>query len=703
MPEFVASSVTIVLPAYNAAGIVGESVARLRAELDLLEIDALEIVVVDDGSRDGTAAEAKKAGADAVIEFDRNRGKGAAVRAGVLAASGEIVVFADVDLSYGPEVIQEAIVAVREGAAVCVGQRRVDTGTAIRKVGSRLIKWCTRRLLGEDYDTQCGIKAFEGEQAKQIFSVVGMNRFAFDIEIFFIMKSWGVRFETIDVVAEKREASTVRAMRDGFDTLRDTMRIARRARRGAYERRHRAQPFEAVLEKVVKSYDIRGIVPDELNTELAGRFGAAFAQLWREKDPAVRQVLCGRDMRASGEGLSQAFMKQVEGQGMDVIDLGIISTDMLYFASGWLDVPGVVFTASHNPAAYNGIKACHRGAVPIGMGTGLERVKELAHGFDSKEPRTVSEGKTSEGITTHRDVLSEFVGHAHSFVDLDSLKSLKVVVDCANGMGGLVSPVVLEGLPFVVDFLYPELDGTFPNHPADPLDAGNLVDLQERVRQLGADAGIAFDGDGDRVFFVDDQAVALSGSTALGILATSVLARHPGATVLYSAVCSRAVPEIITELGGKAVCTRVGHSHIKKQMAETQAAFGGEHSGHFYFARNYRADSGIIAALVLLEHICTTGQPLSQLRKVCERYAASGENNISVPNPSKVVEHLAETYSNYPQERIDGLTVDAGNWWFNVRPSNTEPLLRINVEAKTPKECNAQLSDITNRIKEVPK
>ena len=237
MAEFAAPSVTIVLPAYNAAGIVGGSVARLRDELHSDSPDLLEIIVVDDGSNDGIAEEAREAGADSVIEFERNKGKGAAVRAGVLAASGEIVVFTDVDLSYGPEVIQEAVTAVREGAAVCVGQRKVDTGTAIRKAGSRLIKWCTRRLLSEDYDTQCGIKAFEGKLAKQIFSVVGMNRFAFDIEIFFVIKSWGVRFETLDVVAEQREASTVRAMRDGFATLRDSMRIARRARRGAYERK----------------------------------------------------------------------------------------------------------------------------------------------------------------------------------------------------------------------------------------------------------------------------------------------------------------------------------------------------------------------------------------------------------------------------------------------------------------------------------
>lgn len=473
------------------------------------------------------------------------------------------------------------------------------------------------------------------------------------------------------------------------------------------------------LDRIVKSYDIRGIVPDELNAELAARLGMAFAQLWLEEDSSVAQVICGRDMRASGEELSRAFMEQVARQGLDVLDLGVVSTDMLYFASGWLDAPGVIFTASHNPAAYNGIKACHRGAVPIGMGTGLERVKELAAGVAafadetaeavpnavkfptaaSGESPTASEGL---GRIICRDVLKEFAAHARSFVDLANLKPLKIVADCANGMGGLVAPAVFESLPFDVEFLYPELDGTFPNHPADPLDASNLVDLQKLVRELGADAGIAFDGDGDRVFFVDEQGTALSGSTALSILAASALLRNPGATVLYSAVCSRAVPEVITELGGKAVCTRVGHSHIKKQMAETQATLGGEHSGHFYFARNYRADSGIIAALALLEHICTTGQPLSQLRKANERYAASGEHNISVANPSKVIEHLARTYSNHPQERIDGLTINANTWWANIRPSNTEPLLRINVEAKTQQDCHTQLSEITTYIKEVP-
>ena len=485
------------------------------------------------------------------------------------------------------------------------------------------------------------------------------------------------------------------------------------------------------LERIVKSYDIRGIVPDDLDAELAARFGAAFAQFWREEDSSVAKVLCGRDMRASGEELSQAFMEQAARQGLDVLDLGVISTDMLYFASGWLDAPGVIFTASHNPAAYNGIKACRKGAVPIGMGTGLERVKELAEVFaaeaggsgdlvseDVDSARVTSEtepnspasvqteivsegaGKTSGGIITRRNVLSEFVTHAHSFVDLSNLKPLKVVVDCANGMGGLIAPAVFEGLPFETEFLYTELDGTFPNHPADPMDVSNLVDLQKRVGELEADAGIAFDGDGDRVFFIDEQGTALSGSTALSILAAAALARTPGATVLYSAVCSQAVPEIITELGGKAVCTRVGHSHIKKQMAETQAVFGGEHSGHFYFARNYRADSGVIAALVLLEHLCTTGHPLSHLRQTNERYAASGEHNISVPNPNKVIEHLAKTYSHHPQERIDGLTIKAKTWRANIRPSNTEPLLRINVEAKTQQNCDIQLSNITNRISE---
>ena len=485
------------------------------------------------------------------------------------------------------------------------------------------------------------------------------------------------------------------------------------------------------LERIVKSYDIRGIVPDDLDADLAARFGAAFARLWQEEDSSVAQVLCGRDMRSSGKELSQAFMEQAASQGLDVLDLGIISTDMLYFASGWLDAPGVVFTASHNPAAYNGIKACRKGAIPIGMGTGLERVKELAEvfaaeasgsgdfgseGFGSEnvaseaepnspvsvQPDIVSEGagKTSGGTITCRNVLSEFVTHTHSFVDLSNLKPLKIVADCANGMGGLVAPAVFEGLPFETEFLYTELDGTFPNHPADPMDASNLVDLQKRVGELDADVGIAFDGDGDRVFFIDEQGTALSGSTALSILAASALARTPGATVLYSAVCSQAVPEIITELGGKAVCTRVGHSHIKKQMAETQAVFGGEHSGHFYFARNYRADSGVIAALVLLEHLCTTGHPLSQLRQANERYAASGEHNISVPNPNKVIEHLAKTYSHHPQERIDGLTIKADTWRANIRPSNTEPLLRINVEAKTQQNCDIQLSNITNRISE---
>jgi phosphomannomutase len=346
-----------------------------------------------------------------------------------------------------------------------------------------------------------------------------------------------------------------------------------------------------------------------------------------------------------------------------------------------------MFTASHNPARYNGVKLCRAAAAPIGEQTGLAQIKA-----------TVASGVTARGEVAgkveHRDLLDDFAAHVKGFVDPSVLSPLRIVVDTANGMGGLVVPRVFETLPFDLDVMYGELDGTFPNHPADPIQPENLRDLQARVRGTGADVGLAFDGDADRVFLVDDQGEPLSGSTTTAIVAKGVLEREPGSTILHNLICSKAVPEVIVENGGRAVRTRVGHSFIKAVMAETGAAFGGEHSAHYYFRDNFRADSGCIAALVVLEQISKAGVPLSALRKPFDRYSASGEINTQVDDAAAVIERVAAAYEGADQDRVDGLTVDLGDWWFNLRPSNTEPLLRLNLEAATPEACDAHVAEV---------
>src|SRR5437588_8531512 len=443
----------------------------------------------------------------------------------------------------------------------------------------------------------------------------------------------------------------------------------------------------AALDEVFKAYDIRGTVPDQLDANLCRAVGAAFARF-----AGTGSVLVGRDMRPSGVELSRAFAEGVTSQGVDVVDIGLASTDMMYFASGKLDAPGAMFTASHNPAAYNGIKLCLAGARPVGEDTGLAEIKAAVA---TGEPGPV-DGR--RGTVTSHDVLDGFAGHVRSFVEVSTLRPLRVVADVANGMGGLVVPRVFAGLPFRLELLYPELDGSFPNHPADPIQPENLKDLQARVTETGADVGLAFDGDADRVFLVDERAQPLSGSTVTAMVATVMLERHPGATIIHNLICSKAVPEIVREHGGVPVCTRVGHSFIKAVMAETGAVFGGEHSAHYYFRDNYRADSGSIAALVVLEELCTAGVPLSQLRVPFERYSQSGEINTRVNDVGAVIEgvarHYAAAHTEATQSRMDGLTVDFGDWWFNLRPSNTEPLLRLNLEARTAAECDARVQEV---------
>jgi phosphomannomutase len=353
-----------------------------------------------------------------------------------------------------------------------------------------------------------------------------------------------------------------------------------------------------------------------------------------------------------------------------------------------------MLTASHNPAQYNGVKLCLPGARPIGQESGLAQIRQMAEEVLSGPAGP--DGASSGENVRRLDLLEEFAAHVRSFVDTSRLRHLRIVADTANGMGGLVAPRVFDTLPFDVEILFGELDGTFPNHPADPIQPENQSSLRERVLESRADVGLAFDGDADRVFLVDEKGVGLSGSLTTSIVAKSMLAKSQGATILYNLICSKAVPEVITENGGIPVRTRVGHSFIKAVMAETGAVFGGEHSGHYYFERNYRADSGIIAALVVLEVICDAGLPLSQVRIPFERYADSGEINTEVPDPHALIDEVAGHYEELGAsvDFLDGLTADFGEWWFNLRPSNTEPLLRLNLEAADPQACKMHTDEV---------
>jgi phosphomannomutase len=452
----------------------------------------------------------------------------------------------------------------------------------------------------------------------------------------------------------------------------------------------------ADLDSIFKAYDVRGVVPDQLDGDVARALGSAFAGFARSD-----RILIARDMRPSGVELVRAFAAGVTSSGVDVIDLGLTSTDELYYASGVLDAPGAMFTASHNPAQYNGVKMCLAGAKPVGVESGLVEIKAATRKALDGVPPAAGD---RPGTITKRDVLEDYATKVRSFIDAAALRPLKVIADTANGMGGLVVPPVFAPLPVQLEILFGELDGNFPNHPADPIQPANLKDLQNRIVETGADVGLAFDGDADRCFLVDNQGQPISGSTTTAIVAKAMLDKHPGSTILHNVICSKAVPEIIRENGGTPIKTRVGHSYIKAVMAETGAVFGGEHSGHYYFRDNYRADSGCIAALVVLEVLSKAGQPLSRLRQAFERYADSGEINTEVADAGAVIERVAAHYGpdRYPgatHDRMDGLTVDLGDWWFNLRPSNTEPLLRLNLEAATPAECEARTAEVIGLMK----
>ena len=443
---------------------------------------------------------------------------------------------------------------------------------------------------------------------------------------------------------------------------------------------------------IFKAYDIRGTYPDQLDKRVAEAVGSAFGVF--VKSP---QIVIARDMRTSGETLSSAFAKGARAVGVEVVDLGLASTDFLYFATGYLGVPGAMFTASHNPAQYNGIKLTLAGAKPIGGESGLVEIEEMTNQFYD------APAQGALAAYSRLDLTKEWVEHVRSFVDVTSFRPLKIVADTANGMGGFVAPLVFAGTPFDLEILYGDLDGTFPHHPADPLNPENLKDLQRRVLESGADVGLAFDGDADRVFLIDEKAQPVSGSTTTAMVASVMLRRHPGATVLYNLICSKAVPEAIAEEGGVGVRTRVGHSFIKQIMAETGAVFGGEHSGHYYYRDNYRADSGIITAFIVLELMSTSDLPLSEIARPFQRYADSGEINTQVRDPKRTVERARAKLESegVAVDQLDGLTADYGTWWFNLRPSNTEPLLRLNVEAKDDESLHQHVGEVLALLKEL--
>jgi phosphomannomutase len=424
--------------------------------------------------------------------------------------------------------------------------------------------------------------------------------------------------------------------------------------------------------KIFKAYDIRGVVPDELDERVAEAVGAAFVWL-----TGATAVVTAHDMRTSSPALADAFGRGASGQGADVIAAGLGSTDLLYYASGSLDLPGAMVTASHNPSKYNGIKLCRAGARPIGADSGLAELREMA-------AAGVPGPAGPPGAITARDLLPGYAAYLKSLVDLSGIRPLTVAVDAGNGMAGHTVPEVFEGLPVRVVPLYFELDGTFPNHEANPIDPANLRDLQRAVVESGADLGLAFDGDADRCFVVDERAVAVSPSALTALIAVRELAREPGAAVIHNLITSHAVPEIISEHGGTPVRTRVGHSFIKARMAETGAIFGGEHSGHFYFRDFWFADSGMLAALHVIAALGCQDRPLSELLASYRRYHATGEINSEVRDQDLATREVRQAFAARPgitMDDLDGLTVQGSGWWFNLRPSNTEPLLRLNAEA----------------------
>lgn len=453
---------------------------------------------------------------------------------------------------------------------------------------------------------------------------------------------------------------------------------------------HVARSAESVR-AVIKAYDVRGVVGEQIDEDFVREVGASFARLMRSE--GAETVVVGHDMRDSSPSLSQAFGDGVTAQGLDVVTIGLASTDQLYYASGLLDCPGAMFTASHNPARYNGIKLCRAGAKPVGQESGLGVISDgLVEG--------VPEYDGTAGTVSERDVLDGYGAYLRELVDLSGIRPLKVAVDAGNGMGGHTVPAVLSGLPLEIVPLYFELDGNFPNHEANPLEPANLVDLQALVRECGADIGLAFDGDADRCFVVDERGEPVAPSAITALVAGRELDKEPGASIIYNLITSRAVPELVEEKGGVAVRTRVGHSFIKAQMADTGAIFGGEHSAHYYFRDFWGADSGMLAAMHTLAALGEQNAPLSEVMAEYTRYAASGEINSTLDSAEEQVarmEQVIEAFSGRAAsvDRLDGVTVDLGDGaWFNLRASNTEPLLRLNAEAPTREDVAAVVDEV---------
>ena len=437
---------------------------------------------------------------------------------------------------------------------------------------------------------------------------------------------------------------------------------------------------------IFKSYDIRGTYPDQLDEHAAELIGRAFVE-----HIGAATVAVGRDMRESSKPLFDAFARGVMAQGADVVDLGLTSTDELYFAVGKYGYPaGAMITASHNPKQYNGLKLCREGAIALSAETGVFAIRDLVAAGSFATP-------ARQGRMSRRDVLPDFVDHCLSFIDPKAIRPLRVAIDCGNGMGGLIVPAIFKRLPVDVIPLYFDLDGSFPNHPASPIEPENMADLQKAVREGKADLGAAFDGDADRVFITDEHGELVGGDMVTALVADMLLRSHPGATILYNLICSRGVPELIEKRGGAGVRTRVGHSIIKAVMRERDAVFGGEHSGHFYFRDHYFADSGLIALLVVLELVSREHKPVSALLKPLDRRFRSGEINSRVDDVPRKLDELVAAFPDAEVDRLDGITIQYPDWWCNVRPSNTEPLLRLNVEADSP-ELLAEKRDAVLRL-----
>ncbi len=443
-------------------------------------------------------------------------------------------------------------------------------------------------------------------------------------------------------------------------------------------------------QSIFKAYDVRGIYPSELNEETAYLIGRAFVAYL-----GVDRVVVGHDMRTSGPSLTAAILQGIAAQGAEAIDLGLTSSDELYFAVGKFQYPaGIMITASHNPAEYNGLKMCRAEAIPLSSEEGLDHIRDMI--LEDRIPAA-----TKEGSITSRDVLEEYIQKSLSFIDVKALRPLKVVADAGNGMSGMILPRVFELLPCELVPLYFELDGTFPNHPANPIEPENIVDLQAKVREVGADVGVAFDGDADRMFLVDEHGKFIGGDMTTAMVADRLLRRNPGAAIVYNLICSRSVPQTIERLGGRPIRERVGHSFIKATMRREDAIFGGEHSGHFYFRDNWYADSGLIAFLTILELLSAANKPLSEILAPLDPYVRSGEINSEVADIKTIMDAVEQRYTKAGAtiDKLDGLTVEFADWWFNLRASNTQPLLRLNVEAGNDAELKAKTDEVLKMIR----